>query len=101
MQLTSLEKRSDDLRTGDFEEPTWSVTKPGARMTAAVAGDGRVQHLLAIGAVVISRTRRLIDDLYGGRGHQEVQGPHLGRHVPRGSGRGHRAVAEDRRRFTG
>ena len=37
-------------------------------------------------------------DPHRGIGHDQVQGPHLRRHVSRGSGRGHRPVAEDRRR---
>ena len=36
-------------------------------------------------------------DPHRGCGHGEVQGPRLRRHLPRGSGRGHRPVAEDRR----
>ena len=36
-----------------------------------------------------------------GCGHREVQGPHLGPHIPRRAGRGHRPVAEDRRRQPG
>ena len=40
-------------------------------------------------------------DPHRGRGHGEVQGPHQRRHVSRGSRRGHRPVAEDRRRLAG
>ena len=36
-------------------------------------------------------------DPHRGCGHGEVQGPRLRRHLPRGSGRSHRPVAEDRR----
>ena len=36
-------------------------------------------------------------DPHRGPGDGEVQGPHLGRHLPGGSGRGHRPLAEDRR----
>ena len=63
----------------------------GARLKVKDGAGGRAGHdPRRVGSLHVL-------DPHRGRGHGEVQGPHPRRHVPRGSGRGHRPVAEDRR----
>ena len=67
----------------------------GARLKVRDGADGRARPDPGrVGSVHVL-------DPYRGCGHGEVQGPHHRRDVSRGARRGHRPVAEDRRRQSG